>query len=883
MSLQPLFDGIDGRIANDQQEGDLAYFQALTLKLEYLTKIVTSAVIACVGDDADRHRYSLEHRLVRANSIGDWVAALNEALVGPAAQFRLSEARSLARDLTERVGPRDWRHSAVADLNQAAIEIGAASTLGGTAALRQFFDIGVQLRNRSRGHGAPTSTQCGKSCVKLALALESVISNLTLLKLSWVHLHKNFSGKYRVSPILNDSNPFNYLKKTTDARLVDGIYIHLNTQNKVGRQVYLPLVFFDPDTRDIFLPNGNHRGHTFEILSYVTNGVKRQDSSAWSAPPARLPKSETEGSSGLEILGNTFSNSPPKQPHYVARVDLENRLYHELMESARHPIISLTGPGGIGKTTIAITTINRIARLSSPPYEVILWISARDIDLLESGPKPVAQRVFTQKDISRAAAQWLTSEDSGQERSDPELFFQNCLATGAAGPTLFVLDNFETVQSPADVFNWIDCHLRLPNKVLITTRIRDFVGDYPIEIGGMLDEEAGVLVDRHASRLGISELINGNYKKGLVRESDGHPYVIKILLGQVAEEGKAVAPRRIVASSDDLLKALFERTFAALSPAGHRVFLLLSSWRVFVPEVAVEAVSLRPNTERFDVKRALEELRRFSLVDQIASPKEDEWFVGVPLAAAMYGRKKLEVSPYKTVVETDRRLLMEFGPGKREDVHRGVFPRIENLVRSIEKQANEDPSTLDEILPVLEYLASRVPRAYLVLADLVEKIHSPPKGIHQAKRYTRSFLETAEIPDQLPAWNRLANLCKASSDPEGEVHALCEAALLPTSELSDLTRFANRLNNRLRDLKDYSGEQIWSGGVRENLRENLRKVIEAIEKHKENLSATDCSRLAWLHLNVGNEGRAHDVARLGLTRDPKNEYCLKLVVDLEKE
>ena len=190
MIQQLLFDKIDQRIALDKEDGDYAYFQALSLKLEYLTKIVTSGVIACVGDDADRHRYSLEHKLVRADSLGEWVEALNTALVGPAAQFLLSEARSLARDLTERVGPENWRHSAVTELYQAAVEIGAETRLGGKVALRQFFDIAVQLRNRGRGHGAPTSDQCSKSCSNLATSLIAVAQNLRLLRLPWVYLHR---------------------------------------------------------------------------------------------------------------------------------------------------------------------------------------------------------------------------------------------------------------------------------------------------------------------------------------------------------------------------------------------------------------------------------------------------------------------------------------------------------------------------------------------------------------------------------------------------------------------------------------------------------------------------------------------------------------------
>ena len=76
---QSLFNRIDDRVARDREEGDYAYFHALILKLEYLTKIVVSGVIACVGDDADRHRYSLEHKLVRANSIGEWAFGAADA------------------------------------------------------------------------------------------------------------------------------------------------------------------------------------------------------------------------------------------------------------------------------------------------------------------------------------------------------------------------------------------------------------------------------------------------------------------------------------------------------------------------------------------------------------------------------------------------------------------------------------------------------------------------------------------------------------------------------------------------------------------------------------------------------------------------------------
>ena len=872
-----LFDKIDQRVALDKEDGNYAYFHALSLKLEFFTKIVTSGVVACVGEDVDRHRYSLEHKLVRADSLGEWIEALNSALIGPPAQFLDSDAHIVSRDLTVRVGPGDWRHSAVTDLHQAAAAVGAEAMLGEKVALRQFFEIAVQLRNRSRGHGAPTSEQCSKSCTYLSSSLTTLEQNLKLFRLPWVYLHRNLSSKYRVSSLLNSSSSFDYLKRSREVRLPDGVFFSLNDQEDTARPVHVPLIFSDADVLDVALPNGNHKASTFEIISYVTNEVERRDGSAWSSPPARLPKSETEGEAVLELQGNSFTNAPKQSFGYVQRIDLENRLCEELLKSDQHPIISLTGPGGIGKTTIAIAAIQRISEREPVPYQVILWISARDIDLLDSGPKPVSQKVFTQRDIAHAAIDLLEPSEKSSNDFEPAIFFQKCLAHGAAGTTLFVLDNFETVENPADVFSWIDTHIRLPNKILITTRFRDFVGDYPIDIRGMSDDEADKLIDQHASRLNIEKLLSISYKEELIRESDGHPYVIKILLGQVSKDGNAVKPKRIVATSDRLLDALFKRTFTSLSPAGQRVFLLLCSWRVVVPEVAVEAVSLRPSTERFDVAAALDELRLFSLVDQIVSEEEGSTFVCVPLAAAMYGRRELEVSPFKVAVEEDRKLLMEFGAGKRSDTQRGVLPRIDNLIRAVAKRASSSPTDLEEALPVLEYLATRFPMAYPTLAKLVREVDGSDQSIYRAKGYMENFLQTAAIPARLDAWQELAYLRRLSKDPMGEVHALCEAALLSASDREKLSSFANQLNNRIRDLKEQSVEVGWHEGVREL----LAKVIEVMEKQIKGLSATDCSRLAWLLLNIGNSERSLDVAKTGIQRESSNEYCQSLILKLE--
>lgn len=875
-----LFQRMDERIELDRDEGDVALFLALMLKLEFTTKLAVSAMIACIGDDSDRHRYSMEHELVRASSLGDWANVLNKTLLGPPAQVILQRARYLARDLTQHVGSRDWRYSCIKSLNEAALSLDVTTTIGAKVALRQYFDIAAQIRNRTRGHGAPTASQCSRACPRLEESLCEMIENVQVLKLAWAHIHRNLSGKYRVSPLLNDCSAFDYLKRTRDVRLTDGVYLDLTDSYGKAGHIPVSLLFTDTSLTDIFLPNGNFRRGEFDTLSYATNAVIRRDGSLWQTAPKRLRQSETEGRPVLDPIGSTFTNIPPAPVRYITRPDLERRLECELKTPERHPILTLTGPGGIGKTTIALKTVHEIAMMKDTLYDVILWVSARDIDLLDVGPRQVSRRVFTREDIARAVVELLEPQERQSKNFSARKFFEGCLRDGAAGRTLFVLDNFETLQDPVDTVEWLDAHIRCPNKVLITTRFRDFRGDYPIEIGGMTDEEAFRLIDQHASVLGIESLLTSKYKNELVVESEGHPYVLKILLGQVSVERKAVHPRRIIATSDQLLNALFRRTYNALTPAAQRVYLVLCSWRVVVPEIAVEAVSLRPGTERFQVSDAIDELVKFSLVENYTSEEDHERFVGVPLAAAIYGRRELEVSPLKVAVEEDLKILRDFGAGKREDAQKGVLPRIENLVHTVARRASINSDELQEALPILEYLATRFPATYLRLADLVLEVSGDryDGGYDRAIVYVREFLKEASVQERREAWMRLARLCRGRNDHLGEIHAICEATLQPTVGLRDLGESANQINNRIRELKAKGVDAAWSAEVKEL----LTRVADRMERKIGHLSATECSRLAWLYLNTGSASRALVVAKKGVGKDPENYYCQNLVERLEK-
>jgi hypothetical protein len=536
-------------------------------------------------------------------------------------------------------------------------------------------------------------------------------------------------------------------------------------------------------------------------------------------------------------------------------------------------VVTLAGRGGIGKTSLALRVLHDAA--GEGQFPTILWFSARDIDLLPQGPKPVRPRVLSVADIAAVYAALLLSVDQRNAKGfRAEEYLSKALGSANGGEaTLFVFDNFETVRHPAEVYKWLDTFVRLPNKVLITTRLRDFKGDYPIEVGGMSEPEFQELVTRTSARLGISSVLTAADVARLFDDCDGHPYVAKILLGEVARKGRPVQAERLMAGKDDVLDALFERTYAALVPAAQRVFLTLCNWRSTVPTVALEAALLRPTNEPIDVAGAVEELQLCSLVDVLRSAEDDE-FLQVPLAAALFGKRKLITSPMKPAVEADTKILHEFGAGRSTDVARGLEPRVRRLFSHVAARLQAgDGSSLEEFVPILEYIGTRYAPGWLQLADLYEEHVGGQRGHDKAIAALQRYLEAR--PDDRDGWMRLSALRREVGDDFGALQAQLEMASRGGAPYADVSNAANRLNALLRDgtLKaDVTERRMVIERVRDVM---VRRIAEA--------NATDCSRLAWLCLHLGDKGGAHAYVGRGLELDPNNQHCLGLAHRLEDD
>src|SRR5262245_36789595 len=107
------------RAGRAKSDSDFTYFFSLLLAIEALAKTMVLGIVAAIAADKYSNRYRLEHQLVRSDGLGDWGKAIEDALIGPASQFLLADAREEQTELTRLCKAGEWQYDATAALKTA--------------------------------------------------------------------------------------------------------------------------------------------------------------------------------------------------------------------------------------------------------------------------------------------------------------------------------------------------------------------------------------------------------------------------------------------------------------------------------------------------------------------------------------------------------------------------------------------------------------------------------------------------------------------------------------------------------------------------------------------------------------------------------------------
>lgn len=525
--------------------------------------------------------------------------------------------------------------------------------------------------------------------------------------------------------------------------------------------------------------------------------------------------------------------------------------------------MAINGPGGIGKTSLALQVLHELAQEEA--FSAILWFSARDIDL-DPARGPLAVRPGGQSLIQFARQYWSYVEPTRLTNSADELVaqFLDSLTENEAGAVLYVFDNFETVHNPPQLFRDISQFARLPNKVLITTRHREFKGDWPLDVEGMSRDEFDSLVEVSGSRLNVRHVLANNptWVNSLYQESGGHPYVVKVAIGELARSKKAPQKfDRIMASRDEILNALFERSFNRLSPEAQRVFFTLCKWRARIPAIALEAVMTRPANPRMDVEAALRHLEDSSLIERSYSEVDAESFLHVPAAAYRFGIGSLQFSDVAQAVDEDARFLHMFGAVSDNVTKTGFGTHVH---RYYDNAAQLVGSDREQAIAIGEYVARRYPESWVFLALLQRAAGG--QGRFAAKNSYQAYL--ARRPDDADVWLELAKLCAELNDGTGELRAAAQASL-----------HAERRYNGLAASLLAVRERVESGRLQidsKQKRDFITTLCRGWHPRENQASTGDCYNLGKLAERADNASEALFWAERGLRRERNNQRLLDM-------
>lgn len=813
---------------------------------------------------AQPHAYRLAYSMLRADGLGIWEAVIRESLQTSVTTYFPSDFLPLLQWLSK--NQTKEHHAQFENLTLSLREVVRIADIEDSVprtprSFRDIITIFVILRNKTRAHGALGEDFFVAANPHFINAVNVFVTECPVFLWKWLFLSRRDPGTVRaiclqgtVPTHLRDAEATKYEPPRP------GLYCQPTDSQSI---FYLgDLLLCDRECREFLLPNGNFKQDgTAEFIDYATGRMQFRDASHFLVPPAPLPFSETHGFDVLDIHTNVFGNLPPLPVLYVHR----NRLETELMERLKdrnHTIITLHGRGGVGKTYLALHAAHSLAQETCPVFDHIVWFSARDVDLRPSGPVPVKQAVSDLRSVSLKFGAVFGVDGT------PETFSEILRDPGklSACGFLFIFDNFETLSDAAGLHRFLDVHTHIPNKVLITSRERSFKADFPIEVCGMEFPEAREMLVTTARELGVEPILTDDVVRKIHDYAEGHAYVMRLLVGEIAKERRYIPPHTLVPRKENVIQALFERSFNRLSDTARRLFLAIANWQSAVWEATLLVVF---SQRGLDVESGVEECVRLSLLVREREATGHAYYVA-PQLARVFAKKKLEGDPDRLLILEDLEVLKKFGPvSLRQPEVRTFRAQADTFLswcnREAQGASGERISQLDRLI---QTLANLVPDFWLEVARFRKRNGLPLDSVGEALRRA-----VEEQPFRKDAW--LARATHAEDQRDEALRLACLVSAVDTDP-ADVVLIRDVALDLCKYVSAHSSEiPTARRGV------YLASVREHMEKVSGNLDGTGLSRLAWLFLLEGQSEKARHYAELGCERDPFNQHCLKILERLE--
>lgn len=330
--------------------------------------------------------------------------------------------------------------------------------------------------------------------------------------------------------------------------------------------------------------------------------------------------------------GEVLNNLPTPEyddTGFLPRPELERELKKRIL--GRHPVITILGEGGNGKTALALQTLHGLVATNDHPFDAIIWISAKTSILTEDGVRKIGDELVSALSVIEEAASFEPGAEGPVERLRVLL---------ERHKILLVIDNLETVQG--DEIRALAEDIPGQSKLLITSRV-PLGGDLSVAVGELSDNDAILYIRRLIDAYGVRSLRSRD-DPGVLRylkRLHNKPLLIKWFVLGVKSGAN---PDSIVANPEAALRFCLENVVGCLGKESQIALIALATISVPLSSQILEYVTdLNPR----ECEIALNELGRFGLVDLVASDASEQLYRLRPFAKSYAIRvmsPKLEVT-----------------------------------------------------------------------------------------------------------------------------------------------------------------------------------------------------------------------------------------------
>ncbi len=301
----------------------------------------------------------------------------------------------------------------------------------------------------------------------------------------------------------------------------------------------------------------------------------------------RAPSSAATAAAASAICSTP--NNLPRQPFFFGREDERQRIAAALAPEARGWGVLIDGPGGIGKTALAIFAA---AQVPAGRFGRILFLSAKERELTADGQRALGGFVLpTALEMMNAIAREL-GKDLTQA---PETRRSEDVLRALHGQNLLlVLDNLETLPSPDrdELFGFLN---RLPagTSAIVTSRRRADAGAVSIRLDRLDWDAAQHMLQALCTQWPELARTSLSERQALHQHTGGNPLLMRWVAGQLARGryrnmSAALDLLNHPEANNNPLEFVFGDLLDSFSPAETRVLAALTHFTLpaTVPHLA---------------------------------------------------------------------------------------------------------------------------------------------------------------------------------------------------------------------------------------------------------------------------------------------------------